>query len=69
MTAAKAYRGVGMEGAIASWYARNTGRDLGRFTKTARMLAERARPGSDVLEVPAFIVIGESAPLRLSGTA
>ena len=60
MTTAKAYRGVGMEGAIASWYARNTGRDLSRFKKTAQLLAERARPGSEVLEVapgPGYLAI------------
>jgi ubiquinone/menaquinone biosynthesis C-methylase UbiE len=60
MTTAKAYRGVGMEGAIASWYARNTGRDLSRFKKTAQRLAERARPGSEVLEVapgPGYLAI------------
>jgi len=51
MTAMKAYRGIGMEGAIATWYAKNTGRDLSRFTRTARQIAERARPGSEVLEV------------------
>jgi ubiquinone/menaquinone biosynthesis C-methylase UbiE len=49
-----------MEGAIASWYARNTGRDQSRFVKTAQVLAERARPGSDVLEVapgPGYLAI------------
>jgi len=50
-TTAKAYRGVGMEGAIATWYTKNTGRDLTRFTETARVIARRTRPGSDVLEV------------------
>jgi ubiquinone/menaquinone biosynthesis C-methylase UbiE len=60
MTTAKAYRGIGMEGAIANWYARNTGRDLSRFKKTARLIAGRIRPGSDVLEVapgPGYLAI------------
>lgn len=60
MTAAKAYRGIGMEGAIATWYAKNTGRDLGRFDQMARLVAERARPGSEVLEVapgPGYLAI------------
>ena len=60
MTTAKAYRGIGMEGAIANWYARNTGRDLSRFKKIAQLLAERTRPGSDVLEVapgPGYLAI------------
>src|SRR5437867_1951424 len=51
MVTAKAYKGLPMEGMIATWYARNTRRDMRRFTDTARLLAERVRPGSDVLEV------------------
>jgi ubiquinone/menaquinone biosynthesis C-methylase UbiE len=49
-----------MEGAIATWYAKNTGQDLSRFTETARLAAGRARPGSDVLEVapgPGFLAV------------
>src|SRR5262249_56910076 len=60
MAMAKAYKGIGMEGAIATWYTKNTGRDLGRFTKMARRVAERARPGSHVLEVapgPGYLAI------------
>src|SRR5262249_55644689 len=60
MAMAKAYKGIGMEGAIATWYTKNTGRDLGRFTKMARRVAERARPGSAVLEVapgPGYVAI------------
>jgi ubiquinone/menaquinone biosynthesis C-methylase UbiE len=40
-----------MEGPIASWYAKNTGRDLSRFTNIARRLADRVRPGAEILEV------------------
>jgi ubiquinone/menaquinone biosynthesis C-methylase UbiE len=60
MTVAKAYKGVGMEGVIATWYARNTSRDLGRFTQTARRVAELAHPGNIVLEVapgPGYLAI------------
>jgi len=60
MTVARAYKGVGMEGMIATWYARNTGRDLSRFTQTARRVAEHARPGADVLEVapgPGYLAV------------
>jgi ubiquinone/menaquinone biosynthesis C-methylase UbiE len=60
MTGAKAYRGVGMEGPIAAWYAKNTGRDLSRFTKTARRIAARVAPGSAILEVapgPGYLAI------------
>src|SRR5262245_32149940 len=51
MSIAKGYKGLGMEGAIATWYTKNTGRDLTRFKETARLVTERARPGSQVLEV------------------
>jgi ubiquinone/menaquinone biosynthesis C-methylase UbiE len=60
MTGTKAYRGVAMEGPIAAWYSKNTGRDLGRFSDTARLVAARARPGSAVLEVapgPGYLAI------------
>jgi len=60
MTMARAYRGLAMEGAVANWYAENTGRDLTRFKRAAQRLAERSRPGSDVLEVapgPGYLAI------------
>jgi ubiquinone/menaquinone biosynthesis C-methylase UbiE len=60
MAMAKGYRGVGMEGPIASWYAKNTGRDRTRFTKIARRLAERVRPRAEILEVapgPGYLAI------------
>jgi ubiquinone/menaquinone biosynthesis C-methylase UbiE len=60
MTTAKPYKGLPMEGVIATWYARNTRRDMRRFTDTARLVAERVRPGADVLEVapgPGYLAI------------
>src|SRR4030095_6308572 len=56
----KGYRGLGMEGPIATWYAKNTGRDLGRFIAVARTVADRVVPGGRVLEVapgPGFCAI------------
>jgi ubiquinone/menaquinone biosynthesis C-methylase UbiE len=49
-----------MEGVIATWYTRNTGRDQTRFEDTARLVAERIRPGAEVLEVapgPGYLAI------------
>jgi ubiquinone/menaquinone biosynthesis C-methylase UbiE len=49
-----------MEGPIAAWYAKNTGRNLRRFKETARAVAERVRPGAAVLEIapgPGFLAI------------
>jgi ubiquinone/menaquinone biosynthesis C-methylase UbiE len=49
-----------MDGAIASWYAKNTGRDLTRFITVAQAVSKRTAPGSRVLEVapgPGFCAI------------
>jgi hypothetical protein len=40
----KAYKGVAMEGVIATWYARNTGRDARRFLAGA--YPSRMRPST-----------------------
>ena len=47
----KAYKGIGMNGFIASWYAKNASRSIDEYTKAARRVAERIQPGSRVLEV------------------
>lgn len=72
MAAVKAYKGMGMEGALAKWYARTTG--SGRreqFRLWAHRVAETA-PGSDVLEVapgPGYcaIEIGKLGWHRVTG--
>ncbi len=49
-----------MEGVIATWYARNTGRDASRFKETARAVAARLPHGAHVLEVapgPGYLAI------------
>jgi ubiquinone/menaquinone biosynthesis C-methylase UbiE len=59
-TAQKAYKGMAMEGAIATWYTKNTGRDRRRFQAAARAVAERVPPGGRVLEVapgPGYLAI------------
>jgi ubiquinone/menaquinone biosynthesis C-methylase UbiE len=56
----KGYIGLPMEGPIATWYAKNTGRDLGRFIKIALAVTDRVAPGGRVLEVapgPGFCAI------------
>jgi ubiquinone/menaquinone biosynthesis C-methylase UbiE len=60
MQATKAYKGLAMEGIIATWYTKNTGRDRTRFETTARRVAERVRPGARVLEVapgPGYLAV------------
>ena len=47
----KAYKGIGMEGWIAKWYAANTGKRLEDFRALARRVAGELAPGSAVLEL------------------
>jgi len=49
--AAKPYKGLGMEGAIARWYAKLTRKSLEDFRVLALRTAGRIGPGSTVLEV------------------
>jgi ubiquinone/menaquinone biosynthesis C-methylase UbiE len=59
MKTEKPYKGIAMEGMIASWYARNTRND-NRFRASADRLAERLWKGARVLEVapgPGYLAI------------
>jgi ubiquinone/menaquinone biosynthesis C-methylase UbiE len=56
----KGQKGLGMEGAVARWYARNTGKGIEEFRKLARSLAGQLEEGSSVLEVapgPGYLAI------------
>ena len=60
VAAQKAYKGLPMEGPVATWYARNTARDDRRFRDTARAVAERVPSGGRILEVapgPGYLTI------------
>ena len=46
-----AQKGVGMEGFIAKWYARQTARDIEEFKATARRIAPHIGPSARVLEI------------------
>src|ERR1700757_3757211 len=48
----KGYKGLGMEGRIATWYAKNTAMDLAEFRGVAARRARTFGPGSRILEVP-----------------
>jgi ubiquinone/menaquinone biosynthesis C-methylase UbiE len=48
---AKGYIGLGMEGFVASWYARQTLKDIDVFRDTARRLSAQIAPNERVLEV------------------
>ena len=69
--AQKGYIGLAMEGPMATWYTKNTGRDLRRFIKVARAVARRVDPGGRVLEVapgPGFCAIEIARSGRYSVT-
>lgn len=56
----KPYKGLAMEGVIADWYAKNTGRDLTGFRSLAARLAERLPPRAKILEIapgPGYLAI------------
>lgn len=47
----KGYRGIGMTGAIAHWYAATTRKSISDFERLARRVAGEISPGASVLEV------------------
>jgi ubiquinone/menaquinone biosynthesis C-methylase UbiE len=56
----KPWKGKGMEGWTARWYARTRRNDMEDFRRQAKAMAERLRPGADVLEVapgPGFFAV------------
>ena len=56
----KGYKGMGMEGRIASWYARNTANDMAEFERLAERVTHMIPSGSRILEVapgPGYLAI------------
>ena len=56
----KGYKGLGMEGRIAAWYARNTARDMPDFAALAQRVTAALPAGSRMLEVapgPGYLAI------------
>jgi ubiquinone/menaquinone biosynthesis C-methylase UbiE len=49
--AVKAYKGGGMEGAVAKWYAKTTAKSMTDYQSNARQVAALLAPGAQVLEV------------------
>ena len=57
---AKGYKGAGMEGCTARWYAKTRRNDMESFREAAQRVAQKLRKGSCVLEVapgPGFFAI------------
>jgi ubiquinone/menaquinone biosynthesis C-methylase UbiE len=66
----KGYKGIGMEGLIASWYAKVTAPDLDEFRQIARRLSQQLSPSARVLEIapgPGYLAV-ELAKLGFSVT-
>jgi ubiquinone/menaquinone biosynthesis C-methylase UbiE len=60
METAKPYRGLGMEGMTARWYAKNTAKSMEDYRRAAAKVAQRLAPGAHVLEVapgPGYLAI------------
>ncbi len=56
----KPYKGIGMEGTIATWYAKNTGKSIAEYRNLANRIAGGLKPGDRVLEVapgPGYLAI------------
>jgi len=71
-SAAKPYKGLGMEGAVAKWYASLTKKSLHDFAALARRTVNLVPPGGSVLEVapgPGYFAIelAKLGPYRITG--
>jgi ubiquinone/menaquinone biosynthesis C-methylase UbiE len=56
----KPYKGMAMEGPVASWYTKNTAKDMNRHQGMAARMSKLLSPGDRVLEVapgPGFFCI------------
>jgi len=68
----KPYRGISIEGLLARWYARSTGKLHPQFRAEAEKLAKQLRPESLVLEIapgPGYLAIelARLGPFRITG--
>lgn len=60
MKSPKAYKGLGMDGFIATWYAKITQKDIEEYKNNAKLIAGQVSDGSAVLEVapgPGYLAI------------
>jgi len=72
MRTAKAYKGIPMEGMLATWYARNTAKMSEEFRACARRIAAHLSPGAAVLEAapgPGYLAVelAKLGPYRVTG--
>jgi len=70
--AKKPYRGISMEGGLATWYAKVTRKDFGEFERLARELAKDLPGNARVLEIapgPGFlsVALAKLGPFKITG--
>ena len=71
-SAKKPYRGISMEGGLATWYAKVTRKDLREFERLARELATDLPKNARVLEIapgPGYlsVALGKLGPFKITG--
>ena len=71
-SARKPYRGISMEGGLATWYAKITRKDLDEFERLARELAKDLPANARVLEIapgPGYlsIALAKLGPFKITG--
>src|ERR1700675_2428780 len=71
-SAKKPYRGISMEGGLATWYAKITRKDLGEFERLARELSKDLPGNARVLEIapgPGYlsIALAKLGPFKITG--
>jgi ubiquinone/menaquinone biosynthesis C-methylase UbiE len=71
-SAKKPYIGMGMEGRIATWYAKTTRKDFGEFERLAQELAKQLPPNARVLEIapgPGYlsVALAKLGPFKITG--
>jgi ubiquinone/menaquinone biosynthesis C-methylase UbiE len=71
-TMKKPYRGISMEGGLATWYAKMTRKDLGEFERLARELAATLPQDARVLEIapgPGYLAVAlaKLGPFKITG--
>ena len=50
-TVSKGYKGLGMNGFIASWYAKNTQKNMEAYRQSAQLVADKVSDGATILEL------------------
>lgn len=59
-TVTKGYKGLGMNGFIASWYAKNTRKNMDAYRRSAQLVADQVSEGAAILELapgPGYLAI------------